>query len=428
MSSVPIVIIGNGIAGITAARNIRKRSDQRIIVISKESDYFFSRTALMYVFMGHLKWEHLEPYERSFWQKNNIELLRARVVKLETKSKELFIESGESIAYDSLIIASGSVPQTYNWKGENYEGVQSLYSKQDLEHLDKWSSTTKRAAIVGGGLIGIELAEMLSSRGIHVSLIVREDSFWNHVISRDEGRLLEEHFKAHGIELHLATQLSEIKADENGRVNKILTDTGQTLACEFVGLTTGVRPNISFLNHSDVQINRGVLVNEFLETNIPQVYAIGDCAELRHPPPNRKAIEAVWYTARMMGETLALTLTGKKTAYRPGHWFNSAKFFDIEYQTYGQISPSPYEKEIHFCWVKRNANLALRFAYAPNSKRFLGINTFGIRLRHEVFDQWLTAQVSIDHVISHLKEANFDPEFYSSYESQIIAKWLHQKN
>jgi len=110
-----IVIIGNGISGITAARHIRKNSDKQITVISAESDYFFSRTALMYVYMGHMKWDHLKPYEDWFWEKNRIALKNAIVSKVSPENNLLTFSDGETMSYDILIIASGS---SYNKFGQ----------------------------------------------------------------------------------------------------------------------------------------------------------------------------------------------------------------------------------------------------------------------------------------------------------------------
>ena len=425
-SQSPIIIIGNGIAGTTLARNIRKNSRQSILIISKESEYFFSRTALMYVYMGHLQWEHLEPYEKGFWSKNNIDLLHAEVTEINPKAKNIVLANGQILAYDRLVIATGSTPNKFGWKGQDLEGVQGLYSKQDLEQLTAITPRIKQAVVVGGGLIGIELAEMLHSRGIHVTFLVREQNFWDKVISPQEGAMIEEHILAHGIELKMTTHLQEIIPDKNGSVAAVLTDQGEQIPCQMVGLTAGVRPNIDFLKNQALDINRGILVDQNLATNLPDVYAIGDCAELRHPLAHRQAIEAVWYVGRMMGETLAQTLTGNPSLYNPGHWFNSAKFFDIEYQTYGQISPLPQTEEHHFVWKHPNDNKMIRLAFHPISRLFLGINTFGIRMRHEVFDQWLNQKASIETVIANLALANFDPEFYTQYEPQIMAQWQNQ--
>ena len=180
-----IVIIGNGISGVTAARHIRKLSDKRITIVSAETDYFFSRTALMYVYMGHMKFEHTKPYENWFWKKNRIELVKGFVKNIESNSKKLHFSDGRILSYDKLIIATGSKPNKFGWPGQDLDGVMGMYHKQDLDNLEKFAPNNKvcnRAVIVGGGLIGIELAEMLHSRHIPVTFLVRESSFWNGVL------------------------------------------------------------------------------------------------------------------------------------------------------------------------------------------------------------------------------------------------------
>ena len=418
-----IVIIGNGISGITTARHIRKLSDHKITVISAETDHFFSRTALMYIFMGHMKYEHTKPYEDWFWKKNRIDLKRALVEKVDTEGKILHFSNGETMAYDKLVIATGSKPNKFGWPGQDLEGVQGLYSYQDLETMEANTKNISRAVIVGGGLIGIEMAEMLRSRNIPVTFLVREESFWDNVLPNGESQMINRHIKEHHIDLRLATELKEIVSDENDRVKAVITGIGETIKCEFVGLTAGVSPNIEFLKDSGIETKRGVLVDPFLKTNIDNVYALGDCAEFLEPNGERKSIEQVWYTGRMMGEALARTLCDKPTKYEPGHWFNSAKFFDIEYQTYGWVWAKAKENENDFYWEHKNGKICLRLRWDKSTGKLLGVNNLGFRLRHHAFDKWFKEGRTVDYVLEHLKDANFDPELYKTYEAEIIAQF-----
>ncbi|MBZ9652228.1 NAD(P)/FAD-dependent oxidoreductase [Psychroflexus montanilacus] len=424
MKQEHIVIIGNGISGVTLARHVRKLSDKRITLISSESEHFFSRTALMYVYMGHMKWNHLKPYEDHFWGKNRLELKQAHVEHIDAEHKQLTLDSGELFSYDKLVIACGSKPNKFGWPGQDAEGVLGLYSKQDLEQLEAWAPNNqvcKRAVIVGGGLIGIELAEMLATRNIPVTFLVREAHFWNNVLPVEEAKLIDRHIREHHIDLRLSTNLDEIITDEIGKVKAVkIQDTGEILDCNLVGLTPGVSPNIEFLKSSTIELNRGVLVNRMLETSASDVYAIGDCAEQREPIGKRPPVEAVWYTGRMMGETLAQTLCGNPMEYKPGHWFNSAKFFDIEYQTYGWVFPQPEEGHSDFYWEHEDGKKCIHIHFESDSRIFKGINTFGIRMRHEVFDHWLTQKATVDEVIRNLKKANFDPEFFERYENEML--------
>lgn len=416
-----VVIIGNGIGGITAARHIRRISNKRITVISAESDYFFSRTALMYVYMGHMTWDNIKPYEDWFWEKNRIELRKDYVEKIDPAKKTLHFSDGNILTYDKLIIASGSSPNKFGWPGEDLDAVQGLVSKQDLELLEKNTRSCKHAVIVGGGLIGVELAEMLHTREIPVTMLIRETSFWRNAMPEQDSQFVARHIASHGIELRNEEEVDEILPDEDGRVRGIRTKKGEEIECDFLGLATGVHPNISFLKGSGIETDRGILVDEHLKTNIENTYAIGDCAQHRHPPKNRKSVEAVWYTARMMGETVAQNICGNSFKYNPGHWFNSAKFFEIEYQTYGNVSANPAENEQHFHWEHKDGTKAVTIAFDKDASRFLGINTFGIRMKHEVFSRWLSEERSIEYVLQHLREANFDPEFYDRHQREIFS-------
>lgn len=421
------VIIGNGIAGITAARELRKISNERIQVISAETPYFFSRTALMYVYMGHMKFEHTKPYEDWFWEKNKIVLIHARVDRVIPNENSLELSTQEILKYDKLLIATGSKTKYYNWKGQDLKGVRGLYSFQDLEYLEENTPApfqkdhpTKRAVIIGAGLIAVELAEMLTTRNIHVTILVRESWFWEPVLTSFEGDNIGKHIKSHGVELKFNIEIEEILGDETGKVHSVRLKSGDVIDCEIVGVTTGVEPNIGFLEDSGIEMEKGILVNDLLQTNFPNIYAAGDCAQMRKTVSGRKPIEAVWYVGRMMGEVAGANLGGKNIAYKPGPWFNSAKFFDIEYQTYGEVLPEAEGKQKQFFWKVKGENKFMTIAYHPETNVFLGINTFGIRLRHEYFNNVLKKQMDVGKVIGGIRIANFDTEFYSKWHKDLI--------
>lgn len=414
-----IVIIGNGIAGITCARHLRKLGNDHITVISGETEHFFSRTALMYIYMGHMKYEHTKPYEDWFWPKNKIDLVFDYVQKLEPDQKTLLLKSGKLINYDKLVLATGSQPNKFGWPGQDFPGVQGLYSYQDIGTLEKNTAICRRAVIVGGGLIGIELAEMLASRQIPVTFLVREKSFWDLVLPPEESAMINRHIAEHHIDLRLETELKEIKAGPDGRACAVVTSKGEEIACEVVGLTAGVHANIDLARAAGIETNRGILVDEFLQTSLSDIYAAGDCVELRKPLPHRKAIEQVWYTGRMMGEALALTLAGKSTKYLPGVWFNSAKFFDIEYQTYGNVPAQTPSAVNSFWWEHSGGKKGIRINFESASGVVVGMNAMGIRQRHEVWDKWIGKKATIAQVMGQLEATNFDPEFFQTHENDI---------
>lgn len=406
-----IVIIGNGISGITAARHIRKRCNNAITVISSESEHFFSRTALMYVYMGQMRYEDIKPYEDFFWGKNRITLKKARVSEVDFSGKRLLFTDGGEMGYDILILATGSSPNRFGWPGQDLKGVQGLYSLQDLESMESDTKGIDRAVIVGGGLIGVEMAEMLATRRIPVTFLVREESFWGNVLPKEESEMVTRHIRSHHIDLRLNTELKEILGDEIGRARAAITSEGEEIPCQFVGLTVGVNPNIGFLKETALETDRGILVDPFLRTNILDVFAIGDCAQHRDPLPGRAPVEQVWYTGRMMGETVAATICGEPTEYRPGIWFNSAKFFDIEYQTYGTVPNVPKEGVESLWWEHADGKQGLRIVFDSHTKAVLGFNAMGVRLRHVVCDRWIREGATLGHVINNFKQADFNPEF-----------------
>jgi len=420
-----IVIIGNGIAGITTARHIRKHSEDKITVVSAETEHFFSRTALMYIYMGHMKYENTKPYEDFFWKKNRIDLVHNYVEQINFNEKKLQLKGGESLSYDVLVLALGSKSNKFGWPGQDLEAVQGLYSYQDLEGMEKFSPSTQHAVIVGGGLIGIEMGEMFHTRNIEVTFVVRESSFWNNVLPPEESEMINRHIRKHGFNLKLESEITEIEDDGKGRAKGVKLKEGGGLDAQFVGLTVGVSPNIDFLKDSDLETDKGIKVNEYFETNQRDVYAIGDCAEFQKAPAeDRRPIEQVWYTGRMHGETLAQTICGNKTAYQPGIWFNSAKFLDIEYQTYGQVSNQPDEEtEEHFYWEHAKGEKSIRLVFHKKDKTLKGVNLMGIRYRHDVCDKMIRDQWPMKKVFQNLKYANFDPEFFKRYEDDLVGMY-----
>jgi len=377
--SMQIAIIGNGIAGITAARYLRKYAGHDICVISEESDYFFSRTSLMYIYMGHMRLEDTKPYEDSFWRKNRIQLRRARVTAIDRAQKCLLLQGGEQLPYDVLLLATGSKPR------------------------------------------------------IPVTFLVRESDYFAGLLPPEEAAMLSRHIVANGIDLRLATELRAILPGEDGRVAAVETSAGERIDCGFVGITVGVRPQVDFLRDSGLALGQGLLVDAFLRTSDPSIFAAGDCAELRQPLPGRAAVEALWYTGRKMGEIAAYNIlcaaAGKEALMRPyeqGIWFNSAKFFAIEYQVYGWVPARPTAGEASIFWQQADGLRSVRIVYDRSSGAVLGFNLLGVRFRQEVCERWIRERTTIDQVLGQLRAAHFDPEGYPAIEKQLREAYRRQ--
>ena len=412
-----VIIIGNGIAGVTVATQLREQSkeDTEITIISSESKYHYSRPALMYFYMKTLVLKNAQPYEEHFWAKNKINLIHKLVTNIDYNQKQITLNNEEVLTYDKLVLAVGSKGNKFGWPGENLPQVITFTNLQDLEKLEKITERANKnfkAVIVGGGLIGIELAEMLSHRKIPVSFLVREAHFMSMFFNEQESIMLEEEIIRHGVDLQLDTQLESILPNESGDVESVITSKDKKISCNIVGLAVGVSPNLSLVLKSELATKRGILVNHKLETNIPDVYACGDCAELQ--PEGR--VEALWYTGKMQANVVAANILGKNIEYNRGILYNSAKFFTIDYHTYGQVGfKIPNEQELYYRVPKQNKSI--RIIYLPD--RVIGFSILGIRFRHKVCEEWIRENRSLEYVLDNLQQANFDPEFYKSFHKEV---------
>ena len=422
-----IVIIGNGIAGVTAAFRLRKlQPEWNITVISGESDHHYSRPALMYIFMGHMRYEDTKPFEDHVWREQRIDLVRAWVTRIDTENKRVLLDGQtQPLGYDKLLIATGSSPNKFDWPGQDLDGVQSLYGLQDLDLLYRNVRDARHAVVVGGGLIGIELAEMLHSRNIDVTFLVRETAFWNILIPEEEARMINRIIEDEGLGLVLETELREIVDDGTGRVTGVITSAGDRVDCQVVGLTTGVHPNVALAQSSGVPTARGILVDRGLRTQIDDVYAAGDCAEIV-TGSECNLIQQVWYTGRMQGNLVADVMAGADAEYEAGIWFNSAKFLDLEYQVYGAVprtgGEAPGERSL--LWQHPDGRKSVRIVFTGEG--VTGFNLLGVRYRHEVCERWILERRPIDYVLDHLGEANFDPEFFERHEREVAASFKGQ--
>ncbi|MEL6443906.1 MAG: FAD-dependent oxidoreductase [Bacteroidota bacterium] len=427
-----LVIVGNGIAGITAARHVRKLdASARITVVSDESDHPYSRTALMYLYMGDLQFAHTKLYEDGFWTKNRIDLVRDRVLAVDASAKTLTLRDAQPMSYDKLLIATGSVPRFAGWPGQELKGVQGFYDLQDLDRMETDTAGVRHAVVVGGGLIGVELAEMLHTRGIGVTLLVRSAWYLPAALPEEEGMMVNEHIRACGIDLRLETELAEVLPDSSGCVHAVTTSRGDTVEAQWVGIAIGVAPNVAFLKGSGIETDRGVLVDEHFQTNLPDIYAAGDCAQHRTPPPGRRPIEPLWYAGRVHGATAAFGLCGQPRAYAPGVFFNSAKFFDLEWQVYGDLNTTLAADERTLYWQHPTEDKAIRLNYtvadsARNVSSLTAVNVMGIRYRHDVCTHWIEHGTDIETVLQNLGAANFDPEFTAQHEADLVAQYNRQ--
>jgi NADPH-dependent 2,4-dienoyl-CoA reductase/sulfur reductase-like enzyme len=419
---VHVAIIGNGVAGVSAAREIRRRDPgARITLISGESDAHWSRPALMYLYLGHLRWRDALPYEEGSWAAQRIDRVRGWVTGLDLEGRRLELDGRRELAWDRLLIATGSVPRRLGLPGESLDRVSGLVSLQDLEALERWTPAIRRGVVVGGGLIGVELAEMLHGRGRAVTLIARESDYWNTVLPAEEAAMVSDAIRAAGVDLRLSTEVDAIEGGPDGGVAAVRTRDGARVEAQYVGVTVGVQPNLAVCAGTGLAVGRGVRVDATLRTSHPDVYAAGDCAEIAAAPGAPGRVEAVWYTSRAQGEVAGANLCGAERRYEPGIWFNSAKFFDLEHQVYGTVPsaarPDPSIGSVF--WRDEAGRRSVRICHRDGA--VVGFNLMGVRYRHRVCEAWIREGRSLDHVLGRLREASFDPEFARRHDAEVRA-------
>jgi NADPH-dependent 2,4-dienoyl-CoA reductase/sulfur reductase-like enzyme len=424
-------IIGNGVAGITAALDLRKRDPRAgITVISGETDYFFSRTALMYSFMDRLSRRDLEPYERGVFDAQRIQRVRGWVTELDAQSRRLKLDNGQSVAWDRLLLATGSRPRRPQWPGLDpvRSGLVNFVSMQDLEACEAGVRRGGKAVVVGGGLIGIELVECLHWAGMEVTFLIREPWYWPVALSAIESAMAIDHMRHHGVNVLIGESVVAVETDAQGAVAAVTTEQGTRHECCVLGVSIGVEPAVDWLRSVSTRprLSRGVVVDAGFRTSLPSVFAAGDCAELELPGRS-PIMEQIWYSAKRQGALAARSMLGETIQYEPPVFFNSSKFFEIEYTTVGRFAREsnakpvaapvstkdpaalslPSCREFYFRYPGKDVSLRI----AEENGAVQAFNMLGSRWDHNKFEQWIAERRSLDDVMDRLHQAQFDVEF-----------------
>jgi NADPH-dependent 2,4-dienoyl-CoA reductase/sulfur reductase-like enzyme len=421
------VIVGNGVAGMEAALGLRARDDQaRITIVSAEHDHLFSRPALMYVFAGQMRLRDTEPYDRNLYERMGFERVSERVASVDSAAKSLHLADGSRLGYDKFLLAVGSKGRPAPWPGSDGPGLHYFVGLRDLERLDREARPGMRAVVVGGGLVGVEAAEILHDRGLKVVFVIRESWYFPLALEGREAGLVTEHMRDHGIDVRLGANLERILRADDGTVRGVSVspapraegvETGE-VAADLVVSTIGVVPNTGFLANTSIELGRGgaIETDEALRASAPDVWAAGDCAMVTWADGSRRP-EQLWYTSRDQGRAAALSMLGDEVSYRRDAWYNSAKFFDLEYTTAGWVpvtlnfdnTPIEVPDGVR-TWFHRVPGRFESQRIVVKDDRVVGFNMLGSRWNHEVLLEWIHERRELDWVLKRLPAARFDEE------------------
>ncbi|WHE08482.1 FAD-dependent oxidoreductase [Thermoanaerobacterium thermosaccharolyticum] len=325
------VIIGNGIAALSAAESIRKNDkESKITMITREPYNTYFRMKLSHLLGHEYELEKLYVRPESWYKSNNIDtMLKCSVVSLDTDKKIIHLDSSDKITYDKLIIATGSYSFIPPVKGRDKNGVYAIRSLDDVNNLNKYIKDKKRGIVVGGGLLGLEAAWSLKQAGYDINVI----EFFPRLLpkqSDEEGsKIIENIIENSGIKLILNAEVAEITGDDADGV--ILKD-GRKVQADFVIFSAGIRPNVDIAKDSDIKINRGILVDDFMRTNVDDVFAAGDVAEY-----NGK-IYGLWTVAMAQGRNAGLNAAGIRTKYKEVIPSSTLKITGVDVFSSGDIS------------------------------------------------------------------------------------------
>lgn len=406
-----VLVVGNGVAGVTCAMELRKRdAAARITLISDEAPFFFSRTALMYAFMDRLQRRELEPFERRTWEEQRLELVQDRVVDVDASAHTITLRAGGTRRFDRLVLAVGARARTATWPGMDAvkDGVVNLVSMQDLDACERLAPSSKHAVVVGGGLIGIELVECLAHAGVETSFLVREPHYWPVALGAEESAMVVAQLKKHGVTVELQAAVDRVDVDAAGRVAAVQAG-GKTYPCNMLGVCIGVEPNVAWLRgvKTPPALGRGVLVDGAFKTSLPDVWSCGDCAEIAQASGPR-LLETIWYSAKRQGRLVAGSILGDSVAYTPPTFFNSSKLFELEFTTVGQVMDVPDGTP---SILRRHPSKDASQRIVHDGTRVLGFNMLGSRWDHTLLSRWVEERQSPAWVLKNLHRAQFDVEF-----------------
>jgi NAD(P)H-nitrite reductase large subunit len=316
------VVIGSGVAGMSAAESIRSVDGENEIILVSDDPYgYYSRPGLAYFLTGELHERSLYPRTSDDFRGLKFLRLKGRVKSIQRDSHILVIAHRNHLSYDKLLIAVGAQALSLDVPGADLKGVFKLDHMEDAKSILKSTRRGRTAVVAGGGITALELVEGLLARGMTVHYLLRGDRYWSNVLDRQESTIVEARLKEEGVTLHRHAEITEVMG-RNGHIHGIRLLNGETLRCDLLAYAIGIRPRLELGKSAGLVVDRGILVNEFLQTNDEDIYAAGDVAQVFDPLTHRSNLDSLWNPAREQGHVAGLNMAGKRATYMKSIPFN----------------------------------------------------------------------------------------------------------
>ena len=331
------VIIGAGVAGYAAVEAIRSvDSAGEIIMISDDLNGYYSRPGLAYFLTGELNDKALYPRTRDDHKKLNFSFLNGHVSRILRLEHALEISGKSRLNYDKLLIAVGASSLPLEVSDSSLEGVVKLDHMADAKNILKLAKSGRTAVVVGGGITALELTEGLLARGMKVHYLLRGNRYWGNVLDERESKVVEGRLQAEGVELHFYSKLKEI-VGKNQRVTAIRLQDGQMIKCDLLAYAIGIRPCLEIVQGIGLDLDRGILADEHLQTNDPDIFAAGDVAQVFDPLSGRSVLDSLWNPAREQGYVAGMNMAGRKKAYLKSPPFNVTRLAGLTTSIMGTV-------------------------------------------------------------------------------------------
>lgn len=331
------VLVGGGVACVAAAEAIRSVDHEGdVLIISDDAYGYYSRPGLAYCLTGELTEKHLYPFTEQDFRKLKIRRMLGRVVRIYPDEHSLRLHDGTLIPYDRLLIAIGAEAARMDVPGKDLEGVVKLDNMDDARRILKQARKTRAAVVVGGGITALEIVEGLMARRVKVHYFLRGDRYWSNVLDETESKIVEHRLIEEGVTIHYHTELAEILG-KKGRVTGVRTKDGRHVPCEMVAIAIGIRPRKELAEASGIGVDRGILVDEYLRTNAPDVFAAGDVAQVFDPFTGKYVLDSLWDPAREQGQTAGLNMAGRQKPYHKRVAFNVTRLANLTTTIIGTV-------------------------------------------------------------------------------------------
>ncbi len=332
------MIIGSGAAGIAAVESIRSQDEVGEIVLLSEERYgYYSRPGLAYYLTGELNERQLYPYNERDFQNLDVGLYHARVVKLQPADHLIELHNGQQLRFDRLLIATGASAARIDVPGADLKGVVKLDNLDDARRILSLTRGRPKAVVVGGGITALEMVEGFVARGVKTHYFLRRERYWHNILDETEAQIVERRLMDHGVQIHYHTELAEVLGNR-GKVRGVRTKDGNVIDCQLIGIAIGIRPRKELAQDCDsLEIDRGILVDEFLQTSTKDIFAAGDVAQVYDPFTGKSILDSLWGPARSQGSIAGLNMAGGHHVYSKPVAFNVTRLAGLTTTIIGTV-------------------------------------------------------------------------------------------